>query len=325
MKTLIVLCADERIVDGRPLFLNKHPDGKLIAEKVIEGIYAETYDRIIYTIMKSVDDKYDAKQIIMSVVGDRYPVEVVMLQEKTNGPADTVYETIIAANITGSFVVRDSLNSINITSQIEGNFLAGLDLTKTERDVFNVKSKSFIIFNEQRQVLDVIEKKFRSDVISVGLYGFKKVEDFLFAYERLNDDSYVIKKLYLSNIISYLIGYKKRIFKCVEVSNHEDWGNSEAWRALQNTYATCFIDIDKLCDGEMKGLDAIAERLQIMQGMKLSLVLYSSRRDIDKQEMMQKLVDKNIHCVDIVCGVSNSDIKFIVESEEQLKRISYGV
>lgn len=325
MKTLIVLCAGGRIVEGRPLFLNRHPDGKLIAEKAIEGIFAETYDRIIYTIMKSADEQFNAKEIILSELGGRYPVEVVMLSHKTNGPADSVYETIMAANITDSFVVRDSLNSINITSQVEGNFLAGLDLTKTKRDVFNVKSKSFIICNEQRQVLDVIEKKFRSDIVSVGLYGFKKVEDYLFAYQQLNTYDYPINKLYVSNIISYLIGFKKRIFKCADVSKHEDWGSPETWHLIQNEYATCFVDIDKICEENTKNLDDIVNRMHILQDKKLTIVLYTSQKDINKQELKQKLDENGIQCIDIICGVSHSDTKIIVDSDEQLRRMSYGV
>ena len=46
MKSLIVLCAGGRLINGLPIFLNRHPDGKLLAEKAIEGILAESYNRI---------------------------------------------------------------------------------------------------------------------------------------------------------------------------------------------------------------------------------------------------------------------------------------
>lgn len=61
----------------------KHPkDGKLIAEKVIEGIFPESYDRIIYTILEEVDKEFDAEKIILNSVGLKYNVEVVKLTKK---------------------------------------------------------------------------------------------------------------------------------------------------------------------------------------------------------------------------------------------------
>ena len=77
--------------------------------------------------------------------------------------------------------------SIEITKNMNGNFVSGLDLTTYNQDVFKVRTKSFIVTNEQNQILDIIEKKFRSDIISVGLYGFKNTNDFIEAYRNLSD------------------------------------------------------------------------------------------------------------------------------------------
>ena len=60
MKSLIVLCAGGRLINGLPIFLNRHPDGKLLAEKAIEGILAESYNRIYFTILKEANEKFRA-------------------------------------------------------------------------------------------------------------------------------------------------------------------------------------------------------------------------------------------------------------------------
>lgn len=327
MRTLIVLCAGSRMIEQKPLFLNRHPNGKLLAEKAIEGIFPELYDRIVYAILGETDEKYNAKSILLQELGERYPVEVAVLNEGTSGPADTVYKTIEYSNILGEFDVRDSLNCIKLEKRISGNFIAGLDLTKYEKEVFRVRTKSFIVINEQRQVLDVVEKKFRSDVISVGLYGFKNVNDFNLAYERLGDRNYPIKKLYLSNIISYLIGYKQRVFHCAEVLEHEDWGSPETWNTLQKKYATFFIDADQLINGtlDVSNIGELIEKLRITNKANASLVIFTKSIHISEQEILEQMVNRGIHCIGAVCGISNSCIKYIVENEEQLTNALIGV
>ena len=49
MRNLIVLCAGARRVNNLPIFLNRHPDGKLLAEKAIEhGQPIPGTERIVY-------------------------------------------------------------------------------------------------------------------------------------------------------------------------------------------------------------------------------------------------------------------------------------
>lgn len=324
MRTLLVLCAGNKKINHIPVFMNRHPDGKLLAEKAIEGIFYDTYERIIYVITQDIDEKYNAKSILEKTIGDR--IEVVCLTEETQGPADTVFHAVKMANIKGEFAVRDCLNSIEIKNNIYGNFVSGLDLTKHDQDVYRVKTKSFIVVNEQKQILDIVEKRFRSDVISVGLYGFKSVDDFLEAYHRLKDPAYPIQKLYLSNIISYLIGYKQRVFHCIAVTNHEDWGSLETWNLLQREYATCVIDADSmigevLSNGNLKSL--------------ADIICKSNRRHIhyvimtagiiSSDEIKDTLVRHGIRCVGVISGISQSNKKMIVSTPDQLQLVAMEV
>lgn len=326
MRTLVVLCAGGRKISNRPVYLNRHPDGKLLAEKAIEGIFSKSFDQIVFTILKEDNEQYNAKKIITEELGERYNVKFAVLAEPTSGPCESVYLTIKMLGITGGFAVRDSLNGIEVEKEITGNFVAGLDLSKYEGEVYKVRSKSFIVTNEQGQILDVIEKRFRSDIISVGLYGFKKTEDFLMAYEKLNDKNYPIKKMYLSNIISYLIGYKQCVFHCAKVLSHEDWGSLETWNRLQKKYATIFVDVDKLLQQYYSSelIDKLIVKLEKMSKKDFSIILFTRSTQIDKKIVYDKLEEHEINCIDFICGVSFSTEQIMISSDEGLEGILIG-
>lgn len=318
MRTLLVLCAGSRKINHLPVFLNKHPDGKLLAEKAIEGIFAETYQRIVYVITKFIDQEYDAKKKLLSGIGRG--IEVVCLLEETNGPADTVFQAIKYAGISGEFAVRDCLNSIEIEKNIYGNFISGLDLTLYNQDVYKVRTKSFIVVNEQNQILDIIEKSFRSDVISVGLYGFKNTDDFFMAYEKLSDSSYPMKKLYLSNIISFLIGYSQRVYHCIPVTKYEDWGSLEMWNQLQHEYAACIVDADSMV-GEVlsdSSIDVLADCI-LKTGKRHMQFIIITVGNIYPETVINRLQNHGINCIGAIPGISQSNKRIIVTSKEELR------
>lgn len=311
MRTLIVPCAGSRKIGNEPLFLNRHPDNKLLVLKSIEGIHPEKYDKIIITILTSDNEKYHAMEKINNANKDKYVIEFVLLDYPTKGPAETVYRTIVEAEVRGEFAVRDSHAYIGTKKYYEGNFVAGLDLTKYEKTIDNLRSKSFIIINEQGQILDIVEKHFCADVISVGFYGFKNVDDFKTAYEHLCDPNYGIQKLYLSHVISYLIGYKQRIFHSAEVIEFEDWSTSIAWQHVQKKNSLCFIDMDRI-----QFNDVVKRNLKKMSRVGMSFIGYSYNNvkisDYDTEEINLLEVVSN-------CPITNS--KEIISNLEDIERL----
>ena len=141
MRTLIVPCAGSRKIDNLPLYLNFHPDNKLLALKAIEGVYPKNYDKIIFTILKDVENDFQAKDKIIAANNSEYNIDFVILDEPTSGPAETVYETIKKAGIEGRFAVRDSHAFLRVKKDYDGNFVAGLDLTKYEKNGINIYVK----------------------------------------------------------------------------------------------------------------------------------------------------------------------------------------
>lgn len=312
MRTLIVPCAGSRLLSGIPLFLQRHPDGSLLAEKAIKGIYPEKFDRVVFTVLSDIDKTFGVNKVITEELSKKYPVEVILLPKKTEGPAETVYRTLTLGNVSGEIVIRDSHNFIKIENDMSGNFIAGLDLTQYEKSIEGLRSKSFLILNEQKQVLDVIEKRFCSDVISVGLYGFKKSDDFKMAYEHLSDPNYPIEKLYISHIISYLIGYKQRVFHSVSADIFEDWGTQAVWNRVQKKYSTCFLDLDKVFGKKIPDDQKIINELRNASEEGCRFIIYSSYNVEEKLE--KNLKEKGVNVIGAVSNCTFSNSRMIIDN-----------
>ena len=319
MRNLVILCAGSRMINGRPLFLMKHPDGKLIAEKAIEGIFPENYDRIIYVVLEEIDQKFGAGSRILNSIGKKYPVELVRLCGSTSGPAETVYQTIKKADIEGQLSIRDSHSYISLSEDLAGNFVAGLDLIGYEKTVDNLRSKSFIVLNEQKQILDVVEKRFCSDVISSGLYGFKQTADFIMAYDKLSTHDYPIQKLYVSHIISYLIGYSRRVFHCVAISEFEDWASPSSWMRIQKKYAMYFLELETVCGTEMPYDENVINLLRRASRNGCCFIAYTSDIDVNISRLLDYMHEQKINVLQIVTGCTASKVKAIINTRELLE------
>ncbi len=311
MRTLVVPCAGTRKINNNPLFLTRYPDNQLLALKAIEGVYPDNYDRIIFTVLKDVDKKFHACEMIKRENKGKYNVDFVVLDEQTSGPAETIYQTIKKAGIDGEFAVRDTHAYLSVKKDYVGNFVAGLDLTTYEKTIDNLRSKSFITINEQGQILDVVEKHFCSDVISAGFYGFKSTEDFNNAYEHLCDPNYNIQKLYLSHVISYLIGYSQRVFHRAKVLEFEDWSTSMAWQKVQKDNSLCFIDLDSI-EIDFDTLDKLVSLSKA--GMAFIGFSYNNI-SLDDIEM------RGVNIISIVHNCPRTNSKTIINNLEDIDRM----
>ena len=99
MSTLIVPCVGRKIMNGIPQYLNRHPNGKLLIERSIEGVFSDKYRRVLIVLLKEDTEHFDAESIIVQEVKG-YPLEFVLLDQMTSGPAETVYQAIQKANVT---------------------------------------------------------------------------------------------------------------------------------------------------------------------------------------------------------------------------------
>ena len=178
MNTLIIPCAGRstRFPNVRPKWMLTCPDGQLMVQKVIEGLDIPSPCRKIITIVREHCDKYSADLILNQAFGDN--AEICILDHFTNSQSETVYLTLKKMGVHGSFVAKDSDNYLELKIEEFCNFLVGVDL-RDHMEVTNVARKSFLIFNEQNMIIDIVEKSVCSNTINVGVYGFSSTQNFL--------------------------------------------------------------------------------------------------------------------------------------------------
>jgi len=246
MSTLIIPAAgrSSRFPNMKPKWMLTHPDGKLMIEKAISGLPLKSFDRIIITILKEYAKNHEARTILEQVFkAAKLKIEVLELAAPTTSQSETVLQTLVKKHVTGPFVVKDSDNYVEIKSIPSSEFVVGLDINKTDKEITRLKSKSFLVVNNQNIIVDIVEKRITSENICIGVYAFESRRKFEQAYYALFKNG---KKgeLYLSHVISYLIGTGKSVYSYVEAKDYEDWGTMEDWKLTQQRHSTYFIDVD---------------------------------------------------------------------------------
>jgi len=330
MRTLIIPSAGRSMLMGMPKWLLRHPDGNHLIKKCVCGLDLSEFDRIIITILKEDEEKYNASSIIALEFSENKNIEIFILDKQTSGPAETVYKTIIEKSVEGKVVIKDSDVFTKIHDCKFDNFVAGLNLIECDADLPNIRNKSFVIVNEQNQILDIIEKQIKSDLICLGLYGIREASDFIETYNALSDNDYGIQSLYVSHIIAYLIGMQGKIFNYVKVLEYENWETERDWENINRKFGTYFIDIDRLIDDIDSGCSNYNERMEIepiyslqmieklqMNGAKI--VLFTSRSNNDYKKIMNMIGNYSITPLDIVYDCSYAH-KRIISNKDELKK-----
>lgn len=321
MTTLIVPCAGRstRFRGMRPKWLLTYPTGELMIQKAVQSMYLDRYDKIVFVIVQEHSNDYSAELILRQAFSSRIEqVQVVVLDEFTNGPAETVVKAIEKENIRGSVVVKDCDNSVTFDFPEDlSNFVVGSHLEQIP-DVSNVAGKSFLSVNEQGLIVDIIEKKIVSDIISLGVYGFSDADLISTVLDSILNDSRASGEIYMSHIISALLHKKYSQYFFVQANTYEDWGTLYDWNRTRNQFRTIFCDIDGVIyknRGRYGALtwdddpEIIAENVEILKGLVsygAQLVLTTSRPDEFKQKIAAEMMQIGLEYHEIILGLNHS-------------------
>ncbi len=244
MTTLIIPCAGKssRFPNMKPKWMLTHPKGTLMVEEAIAGMPLKKFGRILIPILKEHAQKFD-ERIVFEQAFKKFgkKVEIVEL-DHSSSQSDTILQTLLKKKVKGSFVSKDADNFVQMDMPARADFVVGLDINKSEKDIARLKAKSFVIVNDQKIVVDIIEKRISSENICVGVYGFSDATKFISAYRALAKNGG--QEVYPSHIISYLIGTGQSVYSYVEAKVYEDWGTSSEWKEAQARHSTYFIDVD---------------------------------------------------------------------------------
>lgn len=319
MNTLIIPCAgrSSRFPNMKPKYMLTHPDGKLMIEKSMENINLDAFDRIIITIVKPHDEKYDAKLVMEQVFKGNPKIEICMLDDFTSSASETIYMTLEKMNVQGSFVIKDSDNrvGVHIPKEIK-NMIVGYNLHE-HRDITNIPGKSFLIINEQNMIQDIIEKQVVSNIICLGVYSFSKVEDFKQAYLEMKEKE-ISGEMFISHVISYMLSSGAHVFEAIMATSYNDWGTLLEWKEEQRRCRTYFVDVDGVIlkntgkygkvnwDNNKTLLDENVACLKKLQDEGAQIIITTSRPEEYRDRLVKILNDAGIKPYAILMGMNHA-------------------
>ena len=321
MRTLIIPCSNTAILDGTHRLLARHPDGKSLCMHCILDFDVSLFDRIIISISEKDDRSFNiANHLYLEAKQYGVSLEICKISEETFGPADAVYKTCAKMNVSGSIVIKDSHTSSKFVFPTTDNFIVGLNVFKCANDINNLKSKSFIVTNENNLVLDIIEKSLKSDTIGVGVYGIEDVMDFYTAFSSLNKSEYEFDKIYMSHIISYLIGAKKANFYLVDAIAFDSFATQYEWNLFKNRCSSYFVNASILFDSNGHLITKSLEQIRRAIENGAEILLYSSSESSLKT-CSKILKEHGVEITNSICLKNNSK-KVVIDSEVELNELA---
>lgn len=319
MKTLIIPCGgrSSRFPNMKPKWMLTHPKGSLMLFEGLREFPVGEFDRFIITIHKSHIETYQADLILQQA--SPWKFELCVLDEWTNGPAETVAKTISLMGVEGSIVIKDSDNltsSSEIKEKLVGeNFVVGVDIYT--RKVAKPESKSYLVKDENDLLVEIIEKKIVSGMICAGVYGISSGKIFLENYT--NCVAHMPNsEIFMSHVISYMVKVSNIPFHCVEADNFEDWGTVHEWQYTQRRYGTYFCDFDGVVvlnsgkygefnwDSEFK---PIIENIQVLQKLSsegAEIIITTARDELQKARIRELLLGYGINVKEIITNLHHS-------------------
>ena len=226
-----------RFPNVKPKYLHFGYDNKMMLVKAVEP-YRGKYG-ITVVLLKEHVEKYNAYEFVR---GELPEANIVVVDEPTKGPADTVrvaLENILLLkdDIDFQFLVKDC-DSFFDHQPLSTNYVCVSNISSHET-LNKLASKSFVKYNDQNIITDIIEKQVVSDSFCVGAYKFGSAEQYMHTYEKLKDRG---GELFVSHIIQDMLE-NGTLFNKVEVTDYVDVGTADDWHKY-NDMPVLFCDID---------------------------------------------------------------------------------
>lgn len=211
-----------RFPNLKPKYMLTDYTGKSMLHRAVEPFLGKY--PITIGILKDHHIKYDALNVIKKELGNN--ADVVILDNLTSGPAETVFQILLKSNINpnNKLFIKDCDSYFKHT-ELPGNYIC---ISKVENHdaVHKIHNKSFVIVNNQNFVTKIVEKQVVSNTFCVGGYCFMNGNLFLENYGKIGHA--VQSEFFLSHIIQDLI-LQSHVFQVSEVSDYVDVGTLADW------------------------------------------------------------------------------------------------
>lgn len=315
MKNLVIPMAGKssRFPNMRPKWMLTHPmTNRFMVTESILGINLDFFDSIYFVFLKEQQEKYQfitgfIKELIECNLLDKS--KFVFLDDQTSSQSETVYLAIKNENIEGFIFIKDSDGYYECNIETPTNQIAFFDLN--DMDNINARTKSYVEFDVNGIVTNIVEKKVISSTFSVGGYGFENASQFCETFDKLND---LEGECYVSNVIFDMIlsGFK---FEGLPTLNFKDWGTLNSWNEYKSQYKCLFVDIDGTLVtnssvhfppyvGGGRSLQSNIDHLnELYRTGKVKIILTTSRPNSMRDLTINELNEKGILYDELITGL----------------------
>jgi hypothetical protein len=315
MRSLIIPMAGKssRFPNMRPKWMLTHPmSNRFMATESILGLNLDFFDKIYFICLEEHEEQYSFShgfQTELESLNLQNKSEIFFLKNQTSSQSETVYNFLVQSNIEGFIFIKDSDGYYECNLENENNQVAFFDLN--DMDNINARTKSYIEFDINDIITNIVEKKVISSTFSVGGYGFSSAVEFCKTYEKFKN---VEEECYISHIIFDMI-LSGSLFYGIKTKNFKDWGTIDSWNLYKSQYKCLFVDIDGTLVTNSSihfppyvgsGIP-IEENISFLREMyksgKVKIILTTSRPEYLKDVTILEMKDKGIPYDHLVMGL----------------------
>lgn len=227
-----------RFSGHRPKYLLYDYKNELMLKNAVKQ-FIDTEHHITIGILNEHDEKFNASSHIFNAIPG---CTIVLLKEKTKGPADTVYQILDKIDGDKPFLVKDCDSYFNHnyanTNLSDPNYICTSNI-KEHEVLKKLSSKSFVRYNDQDIITDIVEKQVVSDTFCVGGYKFNSMQKYKETFEKLSART---DEIYVSHVIQDML-MQGETFVTNPVRDYVDVGTQSDWEEFNNK-PVVFCDID---------------------------------------------------------------------------------
>lgn len=261
-------------------------------------------------ILKEHAQKYNAIDYIKNEIPN---INISIIDTPTKGPADTVYQILktIDNKDDFEFLVKDCDSFFNHNYK-SGNYICTSRID--QHDVLKkVHAKSFVQYNEQDIITNIIEKNVVSDTFCVGGYKFESSHKYIESFNKLSERT---SELFVSHVVQDLI-MNGSTFVVNPVFDYIDVGTLQDWIEY-NDVPVIFCDIDgtlvkaQVRYGENTYNDppiVLQENVEVIKkyAAKGSQIIFTTARPRQYFDVTKKMLeDLGFNDPYIICGIHSS-------------------
>jgi 2-C-methyl-D-erythritol 4-phosphate cytidylyltransferase len=238
--TLIIPAAGKssRFPGLKPKWMLTHPTGKMMINAAISSFNLKNVKQVVVGVLDEHLKKYKIKLGLEKSFKDLgVPVKLAILKNETLSQPETVCNIIELLNLTGPIFVKDADNQFSHTPGL-GNYVTVADINKINV-ISKPASKSYVSYDENGILNNIVEKKIISEYYCTGGYSFSSANSFINTFKKIENEN-----LYVSHVIFEQMLNEDMNFTMSEVENVKDWGTINDWNKYKKKYSTLFLDID---------------------------------------------------------------------------------